>query len=890
MRIYYPLLVASLFVSLSAAGCSSDLIPAFEDDSGSSGEDGQGKKTGKPGSSQPGDDGPCSEANCSATCCDGVCRDTKSNAKHCGECNHACADGEICEDGQCMSSSGLCPENEMLCTDECIPIVNNHDFCGDCDTVCGPDEVCMGRKCELDCKGLSHCGDSCADLLSSGENCGKCGEACPDGQACVNGMCSETCPNAAHVICDRTCVDLQNDSEHCGNCETECVEDEICTAGSCTGVCPTESDVICNHKCVNLQSDHDFCGNCGTACSAKARCVEGSCVESCDEENAVICDHVCKNVMSDPVNCGGCGVKCGEKEICQNGICGCPEDKPNCNEPDLVCENANETPCGDVCADLKVDRDNCGACGQSCGENGICQKGKCLDCTNKTPCEDGLCYDTLNDPKNCGGCGIVCPANIACKEGKCTSCLPDYVDCDGNPENGCEKTTADCACKNGEEKSCYYGPAGTEGKGACKGGKMTCTNNKWGACEGMVVPVNDFKCRNKESSAAKNDLNCDGKVDGTEDWDGDGVNICGGDCCDSKEHCPTVSEPAKVRPGFYEVASNKIDDNCNGQVDEGAATCSASYSYGSNLANESSRNNAGLQMAHAMDICDDASKMGYGLVSATVQSLSNPVGNADMGRAVNVFSKLPESGSIIKPKAGSSFAGISSGAFAGSGLSYSGSFISGGTIPSKYHAAHNYQLQSHPNCYSGNNINDAVELKLTLKAPINATGFQFDFRFFSYEYPNYVCTTFNDFFIVLLTSKASGIPADTNIAFDKNGAAVSVNNAFFTSCTPYTCYSVSSCRANYSSCSGGYCQTAYGACPDGIGDLAAFGGGSNNGGATAWLTTKAPVVGGETFTLEFIIWDTGDSALDSAAIMDNFRWITSGGSVSVGTDFTDPRT
>ena len=889
MRVFFPVLYACLILSMGVLGCSGDTIPSYDEGEGGSGQNGSGNQTGgKPGTDQPGKgDGTC-ESTCPATCCDGVCRDTQSNIHHCGECNHACGDEEVCEKGMCIpAGAGSCPENELLCGESCIPIVNNSEHCGSCDNACEAGKKCFGRSCDLDCKDLAHCGDACVDLLSSGENCGKCGEVCPDGNACVNGVCSETCAVTNQVICNHDCSDLQTDSRHCGTCETECVEDEICTAGACTSVCPNESDAVCKHQCVNLQSNNEFCGNCETACLDKARCVEGSCIESCDNENEVICDHVCKDTQNDPVNCGGCDNKCGEKEICLEGICSCPEDKPNCNEPELVCDNEAETPCEDVCVNLKVDKDNCGACGKSCGENGICHNGSCIDCTNKTPCDDGICYDTQNDPKNCGGCGIVCPANIACKEGKCASCLPDYIDCDGNPDNGCEKTTADCACKNGEEKTCYFGPAGTEGKGACKAGKMTCTNNKWSACIGMVVPVTDFKCREKESSAAKNDLNCDGKVDGTEDSDGDGYTICKGDCCDSKEQCPTVSDTSKVRPGFYEVAGNKIDDNCNGQVDEGATTCSASYSFGSDLGDASKRNDAGVQLARAMDICDDASKMGYGLVSATVQSLSSPLGNAAMGRAINIFSKLPDSGSIIKPKAGSSFAGISSGSFLGSGVSGSDSFISGGTIPPKYHSAHGNVLQSHPKCSSGNNINDAVELKLTLKAPVNATGFQFDFRFYSHEYPTWVCTTFNDFFIVLLTSKASGIPSDTNIAFDKNGAAVSVNNAFFTSCSPYTCSYVGECRANYSSCSGGYCQTAYGACPDGTGDLAAFGGG---GGATAWLTTKAPVVGGEQFTLEFIIWDTGDSALDSAAIMDNFRWITSGGTVSVGTDFTDPRT
>jgi hypothetical protein len=30
---------------------------------------------------------------------------------------------------------------------------------------------------------------------------------------------------------------------------------------------------------------------------------------------------------------------------------------------------------------------------------------------------------------------------------------------------------------------------------------------------------------------------------------------------------------------------------------------------------------------------------------------------------------------------------------------------------------------------------------------------------------------------------------------------------------------------------------------------------------------------GETFTLEFFIWDTGDGVLDSSVLLDNFQWV-----------------
>ena len=44
------------------------------------------------------------------------------------------------------------------------------------------------------------------------------------------------------------------------------------------------------------------------------------------------------------------------------------------------------------------------------------------------------------------------------------------------------------------------------------------------------------------------------------------------------------------------------------------------------------------------------------------------------------------------------------------------------------------------------------------------------------------------------------------------------------------------------------------------------------GAATGWLTTTSPVAPGETITIRFIVFDEGDHILDSAVILDHFRW------------------
>jgi len=116
------------------------------------------------------------------------------------------------------------------------------------------------------------------------------------------------------------------------------------------------------------------------------------------------------------------------------------------------------------------------------------------------------------------------------------------------------------------------------------------------------------------------------------------------------------------------------------------------------------------------------------------------------------------------------------------------------------------------------------------------------------------------------------------MSFDMNNNPVSVNNGFFDRCTPNT----------QTGCSGTHLKTA--SCPGGTAELAGTGfdapgmycaTNSSGGGATGWLTSQAPIMPGETFTIEFMIWDTGDESYDSSVLLDNFQWIA--GDTTAGT-------
>src|SRR5262249_23674010 len=146
------------------------------------------------------------------------------------------------------------------------------------------------------------------------------------------------------------------------------------------------------------------------------------------------------------------------------------------------------------------------------------------------------------------------------------------------------------------------------------------------------------------------------------------------------------------------------------------------------------------------------------------------------------------------------------------------------------------------------------DLRARIRVPTNARGFSYQFKFYSAEFPEYLCNKYNDFFVALLSSSWTPdpkamppqmpLPADGNIALDAQGNPVSVDNGFFQVCFPPF-------------------GAAAGTCPSGtleLVDTGMGGWGANltDGGGTDWLTNEAPVVPGETIEIEFVIWDAGD--------------------------------
>jgi hypothetical protein len=165
---------------------------------------------------------------------------------------------------------------------------------------------------------------------------------------------------------------------------------------------------------------------------------------------------------------------------------------------------------------------------------------------------------------------------------------------------------------------------------------------------------------------------------------------------------------------------------------------------------------------------------------------------------------------------------------------------------------------------------DDVVLELSLRAPSNANALAFDSLFLTYEYPDYVCTQYNDFFVVLMDPAPKEADDDDNILFDADDDPVGVNSALLSVCeaAPHRPARAIACEQGPTLLK----NTGYAAgeakCavpPAGAKDI--------GGAATGWLHTEMPVRAGKVFKLRFVLWDSGDPLLDSTVLLDNFQFL-----------------
>jgi hypothetical protein len=347
-----------------------------------------------------------------------------------------------------------------------------------------------------------------------------------------------------------------------------------------------------------------------------------------------------------------------------------------------------------------------------------------------------------------------------------------------------------------------------------------------------------------------------------DDVDLDGYTQNTGDCNDCDKH---------VNPNAVEVPTpsgkDAFDEDCDGTTDEVDPPCDTALV----IAEEDT-----VLVARAVELCKVSSgPEDWGLVSgAWVLADGSPPPVDSLITFHLGHGLLDGFGANVDVRRGERMLALSSGTArqpSDPGYMNVGGFSKGylGNHPQGFPK----ESPACPGTITGE-PNDPTGIELTVRAPSNAYGFSFDFDFYTYEWPGFVCSTYNDFFVAILSPIPPG-QMDGNVSFDSQGNPVSVNNAFLSVC---------GCEGNPPSpcLAGGKTFT----CPLGNVELIGTGFGFDTGfedhGATSWLQTQAPVEPGTELTIRFAVYDSGDGVLDSTTLIDNFQWIAEAG-VTVGT-------
>jgi hypothetical protein len=323
-------------------------------------------------------------------------------------------------------------------------------------------------------------------------------------------------------------------------------------------------------------------------------------------------------------------------------------------------------------------------------------------------------------------------------------------------------------------------------------------------------------------------------------------------------------------PGNVNLPGGTCDLDCSGSPAP-PAPCDAALAVGGPAGD----------FAKALGLCQMATGDSWGLVSATyTQGYDSSV-----SPAAGQHSILPGFGPAVHPLEGKQLGVLSTGyAYTCDDASQTATCTGAGTADPYFKGGQTAMTgtgtgaappgypKATTGCLVGNAVYDVAGVTLQVRVPKNAQALSFDFDFYSSEWPEYVCSEFNDSFVAWLGSEAwtgTGAGGDLNLAFDSTGSPISVNSPFISRCTAGT----------QTGCAGTVTGSA--SCVAGPGDLQGTGfynlgtycvTQSTGGGSTGWLTASGPVHGGETITLQLMIWDTGDPNWDSSVLVDDLKW------------------
>jgi hypothetical protein len=452
------------------------------------------------------------------------------------------------------------------------------------DEECDDEDDCTEDTCDAD--GVCHYdpvdadGDDYVDVLCSGDDCDDTNptaypgatELCDDADNDCDGeidegvnVCGGTCPittNTPGSPCDGEDADLCEDDVY----ECDGLNATVCSTGDdnvevCNGV-DDDCNGVVDEGCPCSDGETRECGSDVGECETGLQTCDGTGTwGDCDGGVGPI-DELCDEADND------CDGTVDEGDNACGGVC------ELVNRPGSPCDGDDS----DLCADDTFECDGLNATVCSMGEDNVelCN-GLDDDCDGATD-EGG---------NACGGvCTLANAPETACDGADSDLCADDTFECDGLNETVCSVSEddvevcegaidEDCDGRVDEGCSCTNGatlPCGTD-EGECVRGTQTCSGGRWSDCEGGVTPV-DEGCNGRDDD-------CDGTVD-------EGANACGGVCsltnvpgtaCDGSDsdHCTDDeyecsglnTTACSTSEDTLEVCDGAVDEDCDGEIDEG---------------------------------------------------------------------------------------------------------------------------------------------------------------------------------------------------------------------------------------------------------------------------------------------------------------------------------